>query len=132
MRTRKFAFEINWPLTLRFCFIKRDHPRTLLKRLWQQRAFKDLLGDFHFLHWNLLLNIFIFISNFGYAIRHSTFKTFAKSYIPSTLNTDCLFCHTQLIVTAGWIMDYIMNSFTFQVFWVKIHSKLNWKFRIKI
>ena len=57
----------------------------------------------------------------------------SKLYIPSTLNTDYLLWHTLLIVCAvihgfkSWVI-----IFTFQVFWVKKHSKLTWKFRIKI
>jgi hypothetical protein len=44
-------------------------------------------------------------------------------YIPSTLNTDYLLWYTQLIVCAvKWFKSWII-IFTFQVFWMKKHSK---------
>ena len=46
---------------------------------------------------------------------------FAKLYILSTLNTDYLLWHTQLIVCAVNIKSWVI-IFTFQVFRVKKHS----------
>ena len=47
-----------------------------------------------------------------------------KLYIPSTLNTDYLQWHTQLILCAlKWFKSWVI-IFPFQVFWVKKHSKL--------
>ena len=45
----------------------------------------------------------------------------AKLYIPSTLNTDYILWHTQLIVCA---VKYYIMGYYFQVFGLKKHSKL--------
>ena len=47
-------------------FQKNRPPQDVIKKTLTTTGLQgDLLGDFHFQHWNLLLNIFIFISNLG-------------------------------------------------------------------
>ena len=61
------------------------------------------------------------------------FKIWSKFYIPSTLSKQWRYLQASPM---DWPCSKIFKlwviSFTFQVFWVKIHFKLNWKFRIEI
>ena len=73
--------------------------------------------------------------NISLSKRNAAIQKVSESYmyIPNTINIELIFWHTQWIddYSKIWFKSWFI-FFTFQVFWVKIHFKLNWKFRIKI